>query len=190
MTRIDKNSYKITPLIPAEALEERIPALAQEIARQVGREITVISLLKGAFMFTADLIRALYEAGVSTEVVFITLSSYGDKAESSGEVKMLHGLLEDVQGKHVLVVDDILESGRTLQYACKLLEERGAASVKTAVLLEKSGKLAVNRQCDFIGFSIPDEFVVGYGLDYANYYRELPFIGILEKYNLRNGICV
>lgn len=181
MTQIDRQKYKVNPLIDAEKLQARIDALADEIAQQVPKDITIISLLKGAFMFTADLIRALHAKGVNTQVIFITLSSYGSGTESSGKVSMPHDLLEDVQGRDVLILDDILESGRTLDYACRLLEERSAKSTKTAVLLEKPGKLAVERPCDFIGFTIPDEFVVGYGLDYANHYRELPFIGVLVE---------
>lgn len=170
---------KVTQLITAEQLQERISVLAKEISKGVNEEIVVISLLKGAFMFTADLIRGLHHAGVRAQVDFLTLSSYGKGTESSGTVTVVRDLAEEVRGKDILIVDDILESGRTLDYASRLLKERGAKSVKLAVLLEKPGKLAVDINAEFIGFTIPDKFVVGYGLDYANYYRELPFVGVM-----------
>lgn len=170
---------KVTQLITAEQLQERIGILAKEISKGVNEEIVVISLLKGAFMFTADLIRGLHHAGVRAQVDFLTLSSYGKGTESSGTVTVVRDLAEEVRGKDILIVDDILESGRTLDYASRLLKERGAKSVKLAVLLEKPGKLAVDINAEFIGFTIPDKFVVGYGLDYANYYRELPFVGVM-----------
>lgn len=169
----------VNPLITEEQLSERMESLAKEIATGVEREIMVVALLKGSFMFTADLIRALHRAGVRAQMDFMTLSSYGEGTESSGSVRMKSPLSEEVAGKDVLVVDDILESGRTLKFAREELERRGARSVKVAVLLEKPGKLAVEMAADFIGFTIPDKFVVGYGLDYANYYRELPFVGVV-----------
>lgn len=171
----------VNPLITEEQLSERMESLAKEIAAGVEREIMVVALLKGSFMFTADLIRALHRHGVRAQMDFMTLSSYGDGTESSGNVRMKSPLSEEVEGKDVLVVDDILESGRTLKFAREELERRGARSVKVAVLLEKPGKLAVEMAADFIGFTIPDKFVVGYGLDYANYYRELPFVGVVAN---------
>lgn len=171
----------VNPLITEEQLSERMESLAKEIAAGVEREVMVVALLKGSFMFTADLIRALHRAGVRAQMDFMTLSSYGDGTESSGNVRMKSPLSEEVEGKDVLVVDDILESGRTLKFAREELERRGARSVKVAVLLEKPGKLAVEMAADFIGFTIPDKFVVGYGLDYANYYRELPFVGVVAN---------
>lgn len=171
----------VTPLITEEQLRERMESLAKEIAAGVEKEVMVISLLKGSFMFTADLIRSLHRAGVRAQMDFMTLSSYGKGTESSGKVVMKSPLSEEVEGKDVLVVDDILESGRTLQFAKEELTRLGAKSVKVAVLLEKPGKLAVEMEPEFIGFTIPDKFVVGYGLDYANYYRELPFVGVVTN---------
>ena len=118
--------------------------------------------------------------GVHPEIEFMTLSSYGSGTQSSGEVKLNSDVSSDMTGKTVLIVDDILESGRTLHFATELLVNRGASAIKTAVLLEKPGKLEVKTKADFVGFSIPDKFVVGYGLDYANHYRELPFIGFMD----------
>lgn len=171
----------VTPLITEEQLSERMESLAKEIAAGVEKEVMVIALLKGSFMFTADLIRSLHRAGVRAQMDFMTLSSYGDGTESSGTVVMKNPLSEEVKDKDVLVVDDILESGRTLKFAKEELARRGARSVKVAVLLEKPGKLAVDMQPDFIGFTIPDKFVVGYGLDHANYYRELPYVGVVTS---------
>lgn len=171
----------VNPLITEEQLSERMESLAKEIAAGVEREIMVVALLKGSFMFTADLIRSLHRMGVRAQMDFMTLSSYGDGTQSRGTVVMKTPLSEEVEGKDVLVVDDILESGRTLKFAREELERRGARSVKVAVLLEKPGKLAVEMAADFIGFTIPDKFVVGYGLDYANYYRELPFVGVVAN---------
>lgn len=176
---IENGQGNVTPLITAAQLNERISILAREVAKGVNKEVMVVSLLKGAFMFTADLIRALHESGVKAQVDFLTLSSYGKSTESSGTVTVVRDLAEDVSGKDILIVDDILESGRTLDFASRLLKERGAKSTKIAVLLEKPGKLAVDINADFIGFTIPDKFVVGYGLDYANYYRELPYVGVM-----------
>ena len=131
-------------------------------------------------MFTADLVRELYAIGVHPQIDFMTLASYGSQTSSSGTVNLISDLREEIAGKTILVVDDILESGRTLSYAAELLTSRGAVSIKSAVLLEKPGKLETAAKADFVGFSIPDKFVVGYGLDYANHYRELPFIGYLD----------
>jgi hypoxanthine phosphoribosyltransferase len=170
----------IPVLFTAAEIKERIEALASEIAAKISSDFLIVSLLRGSFMFTADLVREFYAIGVHPQIDFMTLSSYGPSTASSGAVMIGRELTDDVQGRNVLVVDDILETGRTLHFAQELLKERGAADVKVAVLLEKPGKLAVDTKADFVGFSIPDKFVVGYGLDYANHYRELPFIGYLD----------
>jgi hypoxanthine phosphoribosyltransferase len=170
----------IPVLYSASEIKERIESLAAEIARAMPQEFLVVSLLRGSFMFTADLVRELYSMGVHPMIDFMTLSSYGLTTESSGNVAINRDLAEDVSGKHILIVDDILETGRTLQFASELLRARGAASLKIAVLLDKPGKKETGIHADFTGFVIPDKFVVGYGLDYANHYRELPFIGYLD----------
>ncbi len=170
----------IPVLFTAAEIKERVEALASEIAVKISGDFLIVSLLRGSFMFTADLVRELYAIGVHPQIDFITLSSYGAGKESSGEVHIGRDLADDVKGKSVLIVDDILETGRTLSAARELITGRGADSVKIAVLLEKPGKLDVSVKADFVGFSIPDKFVVGYGLDYANHYRELPFIGYLD----------
>jgi hypoxanthine phosphoribosyltransferase len=168
-------------LISEAEIKERVLALAREIASEMPKNLMIVALLRGSFVFTADLIRALHLVDVRPQVDFMTLGSYGDGMESSGTVNIIRDIAEDVRGREVLIVDDILESGRTLTFARNLLMERGAASSKIAVMLEKPNKLKVEISADFIGFSIPDKFVVGYGLDYANYYRELPFIGVITS---------
>lgn len=176
----DGGKGQVNPLITEAEIRERIASLAKEIAEKVeGNEVMVVSLLKGSFMFTADLIRELHTAGVKAQVDFMTLSSYGKGQTSSGTITVNRDLSEDVTGKTVLIVDDILESGRTIDFARTLVRGCGAKDVKVAVLLHKPGKLAVEVAADFVGFTIPDKFVVGYGLDYANYYRELPFVGVV-----------
>ena len=174
----EKRSIPI--LFTAAEIKERVEALAGEIAAKMPADFLIVSLLRGSFMFTADLVRELCAVGVHPQIDFMTLSSYGQASTSSGEVKIGRDVTDDVKGRSVLIVDDILETGRTVRYAHDLLIERGAAEVKIVMLLEKPGKLEVAAKADFVGFSIPDKFVVGYGLDYANHYRELPFIGYLD----------
>lgn len=170
----------IPVMFTAAEIKERIEALAHEIAASFPQDVMIVSLLKGSFMFTADLIRELYHIGVHPQIDFMTISSYGAGTESSGQVVVHRDLTESVKDRDVLIVDDILETGRTLHFASDMLKSRGAKSIKVAVLLEKPGKLDVAAKADFVGFSIPDRFVIGYGLDYANHYRELPFIGYLD----------
>jgi len=136
--------------------------------------------LKGSFVFTADLLRALHYHGVHPRIDFMTLSSYGTGTESSGEVVITRDITDDVRGAKILLIDDILESGRTLAFARALLQERGAETVRLCVLLDKPEKRKTKLNADYVGFSIGDAFVVGYGLDYAHYYRELPFIGTIS----------
>lgn len=173
-------TYEIPLLFSAEEIHERINSLACEIGLKMPPDLMIVSLLKGSFVFTADLIRALYTIGLRPQVDFMTVSSYGLAKESSGNITINRDLVEEVRGKNILIVDDILESGRTLQFARNLVNERGAASSRIAVLLEKPGKREIPLVADFVGFTIPDKFVVGFGLDYANYYRELPYIGVLD----------
>ncbi|OLP62129.1 hypoxanthine phosphoribosyltransferase [Xaviernesmea oryzae] len=165
-------------LYSAETIAERNRAIAAEIAQGNSEDLLVISVLKGSFIFAADLIRAMHDAGVAPEMEFITLSSYGTGTVSRG-VTVLKDIDSDVAGRHVLLIDDILESGRTLRFARDLMFERGAASVQIAVLLDKRIKREVDFEADFIGFECPDYFVVGYGMDAAYAFRELPFVGVV-----------
>ena len=167
--------------------EETIAARNEDIARAVAgaspENLLVVAVLKGSFMFAADLIRALHRAGLAPQVEFIHLSSYRTGTTSSGQVAILRDVESDVRGRDLLLIDDVLESGRTLAFAKDLLMARGAARVLTAVLLEKPGKRAVNVKADFVGFTCPDVFVVGYGMDVAHSYRQLPFVGVVDHFD-------
>lgn len=167
----------IDVLISEQEIARRIDVLAGEIARDNPGEFLVVVILKGSFVFAADLIRALERAGASPQVDFITLSSYGAGTKSAGEVRLMHDVAEDIAGRHILLVDDVLESGRTLAFARDILLRRGAAEVRTCLLLDKPGARKVAIEADFVAFPIGREFVVGYGLDLAHRYRGLPFIG-------------
>jgi hypoxanthine phosphoribosyltransferase len=171
----------IDVLFTAEQIAGRVEELAGEIVGQIDGDLLVVVILKGSFVFAADLIRALDRNGVPARVDFITLSSYQEGTESSGRVVLAHDLSEDVKGQDVLIVDDILESGRTLDFACSAMADRGAASVRTCLLLDKPARRKVPIEADFVGFSIAPEFVVGYGLDLAHRFRGLPFIGLVRE---------
>jgi hypoxanthine phosphoribosyltransferase len=153
--------------------------LAGEIVGRGPPNLLVVPVLKGSFVFAADLIRALHRAGIAPEVDFLTLSSYKKSRTSSGQVSILRDLDLEVDGRNVLLVDDVLDSGRTLAFAKDLISARGAKSILTCVLLEKTVPRAVNIQADFRAFECPDTFVVGYGMDVAHRYRELPYVGRL-----------
>ncbi len=164
----------------AAEIGARVGALAAEIADTLGPKIMVVAVLKGSFVFTADLLRALHHHGVHPRIDFMTLSSYGTGTESSGKVAVTKDISDDVRGAKILLIDDILESGRTLAFARELLRDRGAEQVQLCVLLDKPEKRKIEVDADYVGFSIGDAFVVGYGLDYAHYYRELPYIGTIS----------
>ena len=172
-------SHDVTILYTAEEIAERVKQLAKEICDKLPKDMVIISLLRGSFMFTADLVREMHGHGARPIIDFMTLSSYG-KGVTPGQVILNRDVTEDVAGKHVLIVEDILESGKSLHFTKNLLMERGALSIKIAVLLEKPGKRELRVDPDFRGFMTPDKFVVGYGLDYAGYYRELPFVGFID----------
>jgi hypoxanthine phosphoribosyltransferase len=171
----------IRVLFDADQIAARNIALAGEIKAAAPQQLLVIAVLKGSFVFAADLLRALHAVGLAPEVEFISLSSYREGTVSSGTVTILHDVESDVRGRDVVLVDDILESGRTLAYAKDLFAARGARRVLTCVLLEKPGKRAVSLDPDFVGFICPDLFVVGYGMDVAHAFRQLPFVGVIER---------
>ena len=171
---------RVKVLFDEAAIAERTEALAREIAAVEPKDLLVVAILKGSFMFAADLLRALHRVGLEPQVEFFHLSSYLDGTVSSGAVKILRDIDSTVRDRDVLVVDDILESGRTLAFAKDLLVARGARRVLICTMLEKPGKRAVALDADFVGFQCPDVFVVGYGMDVAHFYRELPFIGRVE----------
>jgi hypoxanthine phosphoribosyltransferase len=164
-------------LIDKAAIAARVDTLVDAIiGTNPSDNLVIIGILKGSFMFLADLMRSFHRHGVHPRIDFMTLSSYGSSTESSGKVEVVNDIREDVTGADVLLVDDILDTGRTLHSTRKLMLERGAETVKTCVLLDKKAHRAVALEADFTGFEIADHFVVGYGLDYANLYRELPYI--------------
>jgi hypoxanthine phosphoribosyltransferase len=170
---------RIEIVFHAGEIASRLKDLAGEIAAATSGNLLVIPVLKGSFVFAADLIRALNLAGLAPEVDFLTLSSYKKNRTSSGQVSILRDLDLDVDGRDVLLVDDVLDSGRTLAFAKDLIAARGARSIKTCVLLDKQAPRAVNIEADFRAFTCPEVFVVGYGMDVAHRYRELPYVGRL-----------
>ena len=168
---------RIKPLFSAETITRRIEELAREIAATSLVDPIIVAVLKGSFIFAADLIRALHREGLSPEIDFIYLASYGAGTVSQGEVKVLRDVESELKGRDVVIVDDILDSGRTLAFAKALLEKRDAVRVLTCVLIDKQVPRAVPIVPDFSGFVCPNVFVVGYGMDLAHRYRELPHIG-------------
>ena len=174
-------SRQIRVLFDAQTIAKRNASLVEEIKARKLENLLVVAVLKGSFVFAADLLRAMHVAGLSPSVEFVHLSSYRDSTVSSGAVTILHDVESDVRGRDILLVDDILESGRTLAFAKDLMSARGARRTLTCVLLEKPHKRAVAVSADFTGFQCPDLFVVGYGMDVAHSYRELPFVGVVEK---------
>ncbi len=165
----------------AAEIAARVDVMAEELAAQLPPDTLVVSVLKGSFVFAADLIRALSRAGADWSMDFLTLSSYGTGTETTGSVKVVRDIVDDVRGRDVLLVDDILESGYTLSFAKNMVKERGAHRVWVCTLLDKPHKRRAELKPDFTGFEAGDEFLVGYGLDWAHRFRGLPFIGVVEK---------
>ena len=174
-----QRSYVIDKLISAKSIAARIEALSQEIeAEFAGTEkLVVVGLLRGSFIFIADLVR---ELDLPVEVDFVETSSYGNAMESSREVRILKDLRGDIVGRDVLVVEDIVDTGHTLAHVLNLLQSRAPARLKTIALLDKPSRREADIRADWIGFEIPDEFVVGYGIDYAQRNRNLPHIGAVR----------
>ena len=166
----------------AAEISARVDAMAQELAAQLPADTLVVSVLKGSFVFAADLIRALSLAGADWSMDFLTLSSYGTGTQTTGSVKVVRDIVDDVRGRDVLLVDDILESGFTLSFAKEMMmKEHGAHRVWVCTLLDKPHKRRTELKPDFTGFEAGDEFLVGYGLDWAHRFRGLPYIGVVEK---------
>lgn len=167
-------------LFDEAAVARRVDELALAISRELPGRFTLVGLLKGSFVFVADLVRALHRQGCEPRVEFMRVSSYGGRTTSSGIVSLMGDAPPGVAGEPVLLVDDIQDTGRTLDFTRGLLAERGAVRVWTCTLLDKPSRREIEgEEVDFIGFAIPDVFVVGYGIDYAERYRQLPFIGKL-----------
>ena len=179
-SRMSTASKRVRVLFDEAAIAKRNDELAAQIVAANPENLLVVAVLKGSFMFAADLLRSLHRAGLSPQVEFVHLSSYRNSTVSSGQVEILRDVQSEVRGRDVLLIDDILESGRTVVFAKDLLMARGAKRVLTAVLLEKPGKRAVTIDADFVGFTCPDVFVVGYGMDAAHAFRQLPFVGLVD----------
>lgn len=165
-------------MIPEEKVKKRVREMAEQISADIGEEpITLICILKGSVFFSCELAKDI-KGPVLLD--FMSVSSYGDDTKSSGVVKIVKDLDEPLEGKNVLVVEDIIDSGRTLSYLLENLQARKPKSLKLCTLLDKPERRVVDVNVDYTGFKIPDEFVVGFGLDYAQRYRNLPYIGVLE----------
>lgn len=166
-------------LVTKEQLAEKTKQLAAEITRDYkGKDVLLIGVLKGGFMFLADLIR---EIDLLVDVDFMMVSSYGSTTKTSGVVKIIKDIDIDISGKHIIIVEDLVDTGLTLNYLKGLLEDRATASVKICAILDKPSRRLVDLNADYCGFAIPDEFVVGYGLDYANKYRNIPDVCTLKQ---------
>lgn len=166
-------------LYTKEQIEEKVKELGEQLARDyAGRNPLVICVLKGAFVFISDLVRHM---DIPLELDFMAISSYGASTKSSGVVKIVKDLDVSVEGRDVLIVEDIIDSGLTLSYLIDVLERRNALSVSVVTLFDKPARRTVDLKPDYTGFTLPDAFVVGYGLDYAERYRNLPYLGILKE---------
>ncbi len=172
--------HDVKILFSEAEIAARVEDMAETLKHAGLQNLLVVAVLKGSFMFAADLLRSMHRKGMQPQVEFVHLSSYLEGTVSKGHITILKDIESDVSGRDVLLVDDILESGRTLAFAKDLLTARGAKRVMIGVMLEKPNKRAVQVQADLVGFQSPDVFVVGYGMDVAHNYRQLPFIGIIE----------
>jgi hypoxanthine phosphoribosyltransferase len=164
-------------LVQADDLQHRIKEMAAEVSRDYeGRDLLLIGVLKGAVFFLSDLMRQL---AIPCEVDFMAVASYGSSTDSSGVVRILKDLDAPLEGRNVLIVEDIVDSGLTLQYLMRTLEARGPASIEVCALLTKPDRRKVDTPARYVGFEIPDKFAIGYGLDYAERYRNLPYVATL-----------
>jgi len=172
-------SEKIKVLLSEEEVDSRIKQIAAKVSKDyAGKEIHLICVLKGGVFFTCELAKRIT---VPVSLDFMSVSSYGDDTKSSGVVKIVKDLDQPLEGKDVLIVEDIIDSGRTLSYLIEILKQRNPNSIRLCTLLDKPERREVDDvNVDYTGFQVPDEFVVGYGLDYAQKYRNLPFIGVVE----------
>ena len=175
-TELEQNILRV--LISEEQLRDRITEMGAQLYRQfAGKNPLFLGVLKGCFVFMADLIRA---CPVKSDLEFIAVSSYQNATASSGRVQITHDVQQDITGRNVVIVEDILDSGNTLAFLKEYLMTKGAAAITIVTLLDKPSRRTQTIEADLAGFTVPDEFVVGYGLDYAQQYRNLPYIGILK----------
>ncbi len=171
---------RVTKLFDEREIAMRVEELARTAVDRLPSNFVIVGLLVGSFVFVADFIRALHRIGCNPIVDFMRLSSYGLGQESSRDVRLLGELGLDLAGRAVLLVDDIVDTGRTLLYARDLLRRREVSSILTCALVDKPSRREVAIDLDFVGFTVPDVFIVGYGIDYAHEYRHLPFIGTID----------
>lgn len=166
-------------LYSEEVILNKVKELGNIISTDYDGKVPVfIGVLKGSFVFMSDLMRSI---NISCQIEFMAVSSYGNKSETTGAVKITQDLSTDIEGRHVIIIEDILDSGLTLSYLVNYLKGRNPASIKICALLDKPERRQADVTADYLGFEVPDEFVVGYGLDYAEKYRNLPYIGILKR---------
>lgn len=174
-------------LVTEEALEARIAELGTEISRDYAdTDLLLIGVLKGAVFFMADLIRRLT---IPCEIDFMAVSSYGNSTDSSGVVRILKDLDASIEGRHVVVIEDIVDSGLTLSYLLRNLEARNPASVEVCALLTKPDRRVADIECRYVGFEIPNRFAIGYGLDYGERYRSLPYVAALDETKIVGGLA-
>ena len=173
-------------LFDSEEVASRVSDLGKEISRDyIGRDLLLVGVLKGAIFFVADLMR---ELDIPCSVDFMAISSYGSSANSSGVVRILKDLSEKVEGRDVLVIEDIIDSGLTLSYLLRTLRARQPKSLEVCALLNKPARRKIEIDCRYVGFEIPAEYVIGYGLDFGEQYRHLPYVGVLRKEVATGGV--
>lgn len=166
-------------LMSEEEIADKTSQLGKQITQDYkGKEVLVVGILKGSSVFMSDLIRQI---DILLQIDYMVVSSYGASTQSSGVVQIVKDLQQSIEGKHVLIVEDIVDTGLTLAYIKKILNSRKPASIRICTLLDKPARRKKDINIDYIGFEVPDEFIVGYGIDYAEYYRNLPFIGALKR---------
>jgi hypoxanthine phosphoribosyltransferase len=178
--KAEQGRIELTKLFRESEISARVEELARAAAPCLPDNFVVVGLLVGSFVFVADLVRAFYRIGRNPSVEFMRLNSYGIGRESSGLVRLIGEFELDLSGRAVLLVDDIVDTGRTLLYARDLLRDKRASSILTCALVDKPSRREVLIEVDFVGFTIPDVFIVGYGIDYAHEYRHLPFIAKID----------
>ncbi len=166
-------------LITEAEIHSKVSEMGARISRDyIGKNLILLSILKGSVVFMADIMRAIT---IPAQIDFMAVSSYGNEAKTSGVVKIIKDIDIELDGKDILIIEDILDSGMTLDYLCSLLKGRSPQSIKVATLLDKPERRKVDITPDYVGFTVPDEFLVGYGLDYAELYRNVPYIGVLKR---------
>ena len=182
MTVLDPDGLISDVLVEAAPLSQRVTELGEELSRDyAGRDLLLVGVLKGAVFFMADLVR---EITVPCEIDFMAVSSYGSGTDSSGVVRILKDLDANIEGRHVVIVEDIVDSGLTLSYLVRNLEARQPASLEVCALLTKPERRKADIECRYVGFEIPNRFVIGYGLDYGERFRSLPYVAALDESKL------